>query len=268
MSRKDREQSYLQNFLELSGEKPTQIEDGEAPDFIVDLRGKKIGVEITEYHSSLKGIDGKPRRAIEESLDSLYKTLKRETSKYSELRGIDGYLDSKDMILIPKREHREVVNEIIQLTLERTRRADKGWKSIEIEVNPQKSRLLGKYSVEKIRLYNTGCRYPIKWGGVDASFIGLEEAELIDSIRGKISKAKNYRKEALNELWLLIVSTFRLSQGMPSEDLRYKLKGFDRLNNLLKNSGYDKVYLYQSNFAIIYEWPGWIKFGELNFLME
>jgi len=147
MSRKDREQSYLQNFLELLGE-PTQIEAGEAPDFIVDLRGKKIGVEITEYHSSLKGIDGKPRRAIEESLDLLYKILKRETSKYSELRGIDGYLDSKDMILIPKREHREVVNEIIQLTLEKIRRADKGWKSIEIEVNPQKSRLLEKYSIE------------------------------------------------------------------------------------------------------------------------
>jgi len=254
--------------LNLLGEEPIQIEKGEAPDFIIDLRGKKIGVEIIEYHSSLKGIDGRPRRQFEESKDSLYKTLKEEASKYPELGGIDGYLFFNDMIAIRKSERREVVNEILQLALERIRGADKNWKCIEIEIDPEKSCLLGKYRIEKIRLYNTSYPHHITWGGVDASFIGLEQNELIDSIRKKISKAKDYRQKELNELWLLIVSTSRLSQGMPPEDLSYKLSGFDQLNNLLKNSAYDKVYLYQSNFAIIYEWPGWIKFGKLNFLME
>ena len=50
--KKRKELFYLKTFLELYGVSPIKINsDVESPDFIIDYSGKKIGIELTEYHS-------------------------------------------------------------------------------------------------------------------------------------------------------------------------------------------------------------------------
>jgi hypothetical protein len=258
------ERFYLENFFKLLCGKPFEIKERESPDFIVTfLSIKKVGVEVVEYHSSLKTANGKPRRAFEETMDRLYKDLYEEAQKYPELIGIDVFLKFKELRVLPKSEHKEFTDQVIQLTLEKIQNIIHISNSLEVKPDGRKYPLLHQY-LDRVRLYKTDFPSHRHWGGVDASSIGLEENELIDAIQTKIKKAKTYRKEiikeGIGELWLLIVSGYRPSQTLPPpEHLKYKLGSFDQLDNLLKASGYDKVYLYQYMFDIIYKWPGWIK---------
>lgn len=258
-SRKDSELFYLRNFLELLGEAPTQIEAGESPDFVVILRGKKIGIEVTEFHSDLKGVDDKPRRAIEETWNLLQKNLKKAVEKHPKLKGTYGFLMFKDLIVPPKSVHKEFVNEIIQLSLTMI-----CTNCEEIRPDEGKFPLLHQY-LEKFRLKRINFAHHISWDwDQNASFIGLTEDELISAIQRKMNRADKYRGKGIEELWLLVISGYRLSQAMPPF-LENKLSDFDRLNDILEESGYDKVYLYQYMFDVIYEWPGWIKFGKEDF---
>ena len=74
-------------------------------------------------------------------------------------------------------------------------------------------------------------------------------------------KLVNYRNENFQELWLLVASGTRLSQTMPLR-LSYKLRAFHRLEETLKGSHYDKVYIFQYQLGVVYEWPGWRKIGK------
>jgi hypothetical protein len=50
--KKSKELVYLKEFLKLYGVSPIKIYfDVESPDFIINCSGKKIGIELTEYHS-------------------------------------------------------------------------------------------------------------------------------------------------------------------------------------------------------------------------
>jgi hypothetical protein len=58
------ERFYLERFLELLRERPREIHGDETPDFIVIFPQKKVGVEVTGYHSPLAGEGGRDRRAL------------------------------------------------------------------------------------------------------------------------------------------------------------------------------------------------------------
>lgn len=262
MKREDKkrvERCYLENFLKLLGKTPDQIECGESPDFVVTLRGKRIGIEVTEYHSGLRGAGCRPRRAFEEEGDLLYQNISEEAKKYPELEGIGGSFSFKNLGVPPKSKHQEFIFQVIQLTREKAQDVIHK-NSLKIEPNERFS-LLKQY-VKKLLLYNTGLPFHPHWGGIDVSFIAMNEDEFIAAIQPKINKSRAYRekmiKKGINKLWLLIVSGWSPSQTMPPlEHLEYKLKSFDRLNDALKTSEYNKVYLYQYMSDAIYEWPEW-----------
>jgi len=44
---------YLKKFLEFQEINPIDVFPSESPDFILELPDKKIGIELTEYHSEL-----------------------------------------------------------------------------------------------------------------------------------------------------------------------------------------------------------------------
>ncbi|MEW6687108.1 MAG: hypothetical protein AB1393_13045 [Candidatus Edwardsbacteria bacterium] len=121
--------------------------------------------------------------------------------------------------------------------------------------------LLKKY-LNKFYLERVGCY--ITWGWNDASSIGLTEPEIISIVEPKIKKADKYIQKKIDELWLLIVSGHRLSQQM-GLGLSDKLNGFAQLNSKLEQSAYGKVYIYQYMHNVVYEWPGWIKYGREHF---
>ena len=255
---KQNERFYLDKFLALLGKAPNEIQSRESPDFIVILQQKKIGMELTDFHSDLKGENQRPRRAIEETWTLLQRTIMEEVGKYDELKEANGFLLFEKLELPPKSKHREFAKELIKLSLEmlnfgcKERRPGNNY--------PFLNKYLKKFCLEKV-----GCYITWEWN-YNVSWIGLRETELMDAIKPKIGKAFGYKKgKHIDELWLLIISGYRLSQAMGIYLLE-KLNTFDQLNNLLSQSGYDKIYIYQYMFDIIYEWPGWVKIGRENFL--
>lgn len=250
---KQNERFYLDKFFALLGKMPNEIQSGESPDFIVILQQKRIGMELTDFHSDLKRENDRSRRAIEETWMLLQKMIMEEVGKCNELKETNGFLFFKKLELPPKSKHKKFTRELIKLSLEMLNLDCK-------EIMPGNNYpFLNKY-LKKFRLEKVGCHTTWKWN-YNVSFIGLTEIELMDTIKPKIEKTFGYKKEKeLNELWLLITSGYRLSQAMGIHLLE-KLNTYDRLNNLLSQSGYKKIYLYQYMFDVIYEWPGWVKVG-------
>jgi hypothetical protein len=46
--KKRREKFLLDRFLEHQGMAPTRIDPGESPDFLINLDGRTVGIEVTE----------------------------------------------------------------------------------------------------------------------------------------------------------------------------------------------------------------------------
>lgn len=247
-NKKKIERFYFDSFLSLLGIEPSKIQERESPDFVAMWQGKRLGVELTHFHSDLKGVGGKTRRAIEETWISLQKTIMDKVEHCRRLKGTYGILFFKHLEVPPKRLHETFSEELIQLSLNM------------LKANREKSRpdaespLLNKYLKEFI-LKRPGLYITWNWNH-DVSSVGVTEKELIDIIMPKVNEVLNYKREPFHELWLIVVSGYRLSQAMGIL-LGNRLDGYTNLNNLLQQSGYDKVYIYQYMFDLIYEWPGW-----------
>jgi hypothetical protein len=248
VDKKDIERFYLDSFLGILNLTPSDVQHRESPDFIVVLGGKKIGIELTYFHSDLKGIDGTPRRAIEETWKSLQKAIMKEVKKHNQLDGTYGILFFKHLEVPPKRLHERFAHELIQLSLDMV-------ESGRVEAMPgTEFPLLRKY-LKNFLLRRPGLKITWDWNR-NASSVGLTEKELIDIIRPKVEGVINYRRVIVDELWLLVVSGYRLSQAMGML-LANDLFSYENLNRLLEQSGYNKVYLYQYMLDVIFEWPGW-----------
>lgn len=250
------EYSYIGKFLALLGKVPNEIICGESPDFMCIFQRKTIGVEVTEFHFDSKDKKGSRRRAIEENWMFLQRMIMEKVEKCNELRDTNGLLFFKKEELPPKRRYEKFTDELVKLSREM------------INSDCEETRLGNNYSLlneylKKFRLEKCGCYIIWHWN-YNVSFIGLTETALINTVESKIKEVTKYKEKDMDELWLLIVSGYRLSQALGIR-LSDKLNTFARLNNLLSKSGYDKVYLYQYMFDVIYEWPGWVKIGRGNF---
>jgi hypothetical protein len=53
-TKKARERFYLDQFLNSQGITPTQIEEREEPDFLIQHEGRQIGVEVTQLRESVR----------------------------------------------------------------------------------------------------------------------------------------------------------------------------------------------------------------------
>jgi len=229
------------------------VKKGESPDFIVKLRHLTIGLEVTEFHSDLKGEKERPRRAVEEAWASLQEVIMEKIVNYKKLEDTNGTLFFKKLELPPTREYKDFVIELVQLSLEMI-------KANREEISPRSNYpLLNKY-LNKFHLKKVGCYITWEWN-YNAASIGLTESELVDTIQPKLVKAKSYIRKDIDGLWLLIVSGLRLSQTMPVH-LSNKLLSYKKLDYLLSQSIYEKVYIYQYMIGVIYEWPNWVKIGK------
>lgn len=251
--KKEFERYYLKEFFKLLNETPENIQDSESPDFIVNIHQLEIGIEITEFHSDLKGEKGRPRRLVEEAWASLQKKIMTEVEKYEELKNMKGLLSFENVEIPRNSGQKSFIDELIQLSLEMFKT---GQQKISPGINyPLLNKYLKKFCLEKVNCYITW-----EWNH-NASFIGLSERELINTVKPKIDRAKDYLKRHVDELWLIVVSGVRLSQAMPV-DLIVKLNTFNKLDRLLRGSNYKNVFLYQYQIGVIYKWPNWSKIGE------
>ena len=186
--KKENERFYLDKFLTLLGKVPDEIKSGESPDFIVILQQKKIGIELTNFHSNSKGEYGRPRREIEEAWVALQGTIMGEVEKCNELRETNGLLFFKKLGLPPKSKHREFTDELIKLSLEMI---NSGYKEIKPGANyPILNKYLKKFYLEKV-----GCYITWEWN-YNVSSVGITEEELINASKSKIEKASKPQSQA------------------------------------------------------------------------
>jgi len=246
---------YVHRAFTLLSLQPDFFACGESPDFSIGFDGKKIGVEVTYFHSSAEGADRRPRRAVEEEWDHLQSQIMSEVDKVTELKGIFGYLEFHALVVPMRRQHKQFVQELLILSLHMI-----ATNSLETKPDKKDYPLLSHY-VEKLTLERVGCYITWEWDHT-AAFVGLSEEELIDTVAPKAVRTGNYlKKDNYDELWLMVVSEHRLSQAIPPR-LLDKLNSFGTLNKELQEFGFARVFLYQYLFEVIYEWPGWKKVGE------
>lgn len=248
---------YVHKTLALLSVGPDLFVCGESPDFSIGFGAKRIGVEVTYFHSAAKGADGRPRRAVEEEWDHLQSEIMLEVDKVPELKDILGTLEFHALVVPIRRQHEQFVQELLSLSLRMV-----ATDSLETTPDKKDYPLLSRY-VKKLTLERVGCYVTWEWDHTGA-FVGCSEEELINTLTPKAVRTDSYlRKDKFDELWLLVVSEHRLSQTIPPFMLD-KLNSFGILNKQLQESGFVKVLLYQYllNVVYVYEWPCWKKVGE------
>ena len=81
--KKEMERCCLNNFFAILDMAPDEISSGESPDFIVKWQQKKIGIELTDFHSGAKRRKGSLRRSGEDAWELVQTTIMEEVNKHN-----------------------------------------------------------------------------------------------------------------------------------------------------------------------------------------
>jgi hypothetical protein len=238
---KNEEEFYVQKFFEVMGWGAERIKRHERPDLIVTLRGHRIGVEVTMFHSAATDADGRPRRAMEQDCERIMQQLMKEVRRQTPLRGIHGYLKFQDFRVPSHEERSNFVAELVKVALsERPPPGEE--KRVFLEEHATNCPTATRY-IETLKLVNKG--FHATWGhNLGVAFAGPSERDLPDLVQKKVGEAKSYKTEALDELWLLIVSGELLSQAARTISAE-ELNAWEEVTIPLNQSLYDKAFLFQ-----------------------
>jgi len=250
---------YLNETIEIIGLKVSEIiwkcpDHFICPDFILKIGKKKIGAEVTGYYLDAGRKKGSRLRAVEEYDNDIMEMVNKKVRENSNLKGIRGSFSFKNQVRPKKTELRTFLDELIRCAIESINKNFK--ESIDVELTDAYP-ILKKYLLF-FRLDKLAFRWDLTRGGT----VDFSEANLIKVIQPKIGKATEYKKSSgINELWLIVGGGIFDSQVVPP--LRFVedgLKNFNKLDSVLKTSGFNKTYLcFRSDNEAVYEWPGWIK---------
>jgi hypothetical protein len=139
--KKSKELVYLKEFLKLYGTSPIKIYfDVESPDFIINYSGKKIGIELTEYHS-LQEVLGHSRREVESNWKRIQGEIYEKIKLDKELMGVRTLIFLKKVYLPSRGEIPLFIDELIDCTKELI---VEGKKSVLV---PEKYKILSKYPI-------------------------------------------------------------------------------------------------------------------------
>jgi hypothetical protein len=110
------EERYVKMFLE-GGTEYASIDDDEPPDLWVRRStAPDVAVEVTEYHPQAEGLQGIPRKEVEERWwIELRPLLNRERQVRPALENVKAHLEFKDRRLPKKSEHVDLASELIRL---------------------------------------------------------------------------------------------------------------------------------------------------------
>lgn len=250
------EYGYLKSFvallmpgLELN---ENNTECGESPDFVVNLENRRIGVEITDHYSDDIDVNGRPRQATEADWESLRGAIMDRVWRDSVLEKTEGIFEFKGLEVPRKKEFGQFIEELIQLARAMLRSHH------DVSGINEEYPLLKRYLI-RMHLKSAECFISRTWN-YDSGWVGLTEEELIKTIGRKTTLADNYRAD-MDELWLVVVEGYKISQGMGLFLERY-LEGFERVDRLLSESRFERAFIYQYMHGVVYCWPGWTKVGQ------
>jgi hypothetical protein len=243
-SQKETERIVLDKYLstaKISTQSMT-IKQGEKPDFLIQLNGKTIGVEITEFHATDQS------REFEETWSSL-----RCWPLFN--NGPENLLITlyfRKRILPSRKEFDRFGKEINSLS--------SGVFSGETEINiSQEKHPLSYRYLSKIVVTPTGSPMRLCWiHNFNVAWIGITENEILSIINDKQKSAMLAENV---ENWLIIFGGDSLARSHGSLD-HYSLEQFPELNRSLKGNAFSKVIIMEQ---CVIEWDrekGWDTFPE------
>ena len=254
-NKKKQELFYLEKVLELKRIVPSKIVLCDPPDFKIMVNNKTIGVEVTEYYKDISK-KGSISREIEEYEDYIEDELNNVVSKLDYLKGVDALFEYKKNDSRPARnEIRSFIKEFVALV---SQVKDDEWTDSK-EIKPTSEfPILNKYIAWLIVYKNLS--YPC-WRQYKGGHITLTEDILIKVIEPKLLKAEKYKINSdVEDLWLIIGAGHLSSQATPPPNfVEMYLKKFDKIEEMIKNSTFNRVYFYLSFEYTAFEWPRWKK---------
>lgn len=250
---------YLIETIETIGLKPLEIIVRETPDFILKTEKKTIGTEVTEYHIDAGQKNGSKARAAEESYSYIVEIVNEKLKKNSNLESIWAHLAFNYPYYPRKADLEKFSDELIRFTTESISE-NKNFK--EMNLKPTDDYPLLKKFLESVTLYREPLPFIHFFTEEYGGNISFSEENLINVIQPKIEEIAEYKESGnYDELWLIVGSGRFLSQAIPPLwFVESELKEFKKLDNVLKNSGFSKIYLcFRGNNEAVFEWPGWNK---------
>jgi len=217
--KKEHERFLLDRFLELQGISPARIEESESPDFIIDLEGRKVGIELTELFIRRRS-KGQPQPAGKPLLQAVETTTNRIMSKAQSI-----YFDAgnplvlaeiwfSDQVTFDKDKGDQIAkliaNQIQSMSLQNSQAG--AWRSSEDE---SEERLLYE-SVDMIHAFGVPELRFARWTVAKPGMVApLTPKHLQEAIDEKSEKFGFYKKNArTEEIWLLIVADATLPSRM------------------------------------------------------
>jgi hypothetical protein len=208
--KKQREKFLLDRFLESQGITPTLIDPGESPDFLINLDGRVVGIEVTELFIQRCKSEARPLPE-DPPLQAIETIFTRIVSKAREI-----YFDANnppvlsDILFsnrITPKDKRKVdqiaeliADQIQSMSRQDSERSDWTSREDEKEENP-----LSEW-VSSIFTWRVPELHFARWSPNSAGIVcTLTPAHLQEEIDKKAYKINDYKKRA-EELWLLIVA--------------------------------------------------------------
>lgn len=262
------EKRIVQGFLktlpaELLEVKPYDRSNSK-PDVVVKLRtqtdpeAKWVGIEVTRHFNDQSSDSGSPGQAMSRFWQSVQRELDRLKDRSAELHQIYVHVELKknaiskrllkplvkklagEMFAFVGKESATGTSKIILIPEwegERVFRAFPGY--------PLMGTYVAEIMMKKVRFCNL-------WeANVDASAVEIEPMRLAEVIREKGRKAKDWSRDAIDELWLLVAAphdnAFDAMHDSPDEvDF-----GHPDVTAACANSSFDKVFFWSS---VPHEW--------------
>jgi hypothetical protein len=214
--KKQRERFLLDRFLEHQGIKPTRIVPEESPDFLIDLEGRTVGIELTELFIRRNKSEVHPELAEKSLLKRIESNADRIMSRAREIYvgarnpPVLSTIDISDQITLDKKKGDKIAgliaDQIQSMSLQNSHAVK--WSSIEEE--NEEHPLLGLVNfIHTVRVPERFAHWTVVKAGLVAT---LTPEYLQVEIEKKAKKINTYRKKA-EEIWLLIVADLtQLSQ--------------------------------------------------------
>jgi hypothetical protein len=201
-TQKQDESRTLRTILDAIGLRPnSDPEYGEAPDFIIDVAGRRIGIEVTLFNRGTMTQDV-PMRAVESEWERLYETAEKARKKSDDFRNLNVGVMFRDKVP-PRKEHTHFIKEVFDFA--RAHRTRLSNRTMEFWPWDFQSPLLRTYLQT---LYLRIDPYAQWFSNVTAGWVGRPDGAISAIVAEK--SRKTYR--STDELWLAIQCTHRISE--------------------------------------------------------
>jgi hypothetical protein len=251
-TQKRHEEHLLKRELDRIGLQYEIVRSGERPDFVIACNGLSIGVEVSEFHLAAPKKRDSNLREVEETWLRLNKEINKTREGFSELDGVDVQIRRVGDSLPSAQAHKEFAWALIE------------WIRTKLEFLPDEGVLtfkpvgypiLMRY-VESVAMEH--CSFYSSWTiDPDFGWVGVDENDLVMFMRKKLLQRYESRSVAL---WLFVIGQYTMSRTMGHLSVS-KLETYHHLNDALKASQYQMVWLCDWNIVRWVRSQGWGHWG-------